>query len=98
MTEHYFRALCQDVSDAMEFNVTISQGLLRAIRQALAESTDQSTACLSVLASNEPCKPDADNLRRCTICGFIVDVQYEAAKPDAFSTAGRAKSQEGETE
>ncbi len=25
MIEHYFRSLCQDVSDAMEFNTTIRE-------------------------------------------------------------------------
>ena len=38
------------------------------------------TACLSALASNEPCKPD-DTLKRCTICGFVVDTKYQAEKP-----------------
>ena len=37
--------------------------------------------CLTSLASNEPCKPDAENLRRCTICGFVVDLTYIAEKP-----------------
>lgn len=37
-----------------------------------------SPACLSGLASNEPCKPEADNLKRCTICGFVVDTKYAA--------------------
>ena len=86
---HYFRSLCQDVSDAMEFNTTIPNGLLLKIRAALSASTDPATACLSVLASGEPCRPATDNLRRCTICGFVVDVKYEATKPEAFTTAGR---------
>jgi hypothetical protein len=50
------------------------------------------TACLGVLATDEPCKTDLANLRRCTICGFIVDVRFEAAKPDAFGVAGRVKT------
>jgi hypothetical protein len=36
--------------------------------------------CLSALASGNPCQPD-DTLKRCTICGFIVDTQYAAEKP-----------------
>ena len=35
------------------------------------------TVCLNAIASNEPCKPD-DTLRRCTICGFMVDIKYKA--------------------
>lgn len=38
------------------------------------------TVCLSALASNEPCRPD-ETLRRCAICGFIVDTKYAAEKP-----------------
>jgi hypothetical protein len=37
--------------------------------------------CLTSLAEGEPCKPDAENLRRCTICGFVVDLTYNAEKP-----------------
>ena len=91
MSEHYFRSLCQDVSDAMEFNTTISQGLLSRIREALEASTDPAIACLSVLAWSEPCKADSNNLRRCTICGFIVDARYEATKPESFNMVGRSR-------
>lgn len=36
--------------------------------------------------------PEGDNLKRCTICGFIVDTSYEAIKPTIdFTTRGRGK-------
>ena len=38
-------------------------------------------ACLTSLATSEPCRPHAADLRRCTICGFVVDVAYEATSP-----------------
>lgn len=41
---------------------------------------DVGPTCLSAMASNEPCKPD-DTLKRCTICGFVVDTKFEAEKP-----------------
>lgn len=36
--------------------------------------------CLNAISSNEPCKPD-DTLKRCTLCGFIVDTKYKAEFP-----------------
>ena len=38
------------------------------------------SSCLTGLAANEACRPD-DTLKRCTICGFVVDTQYAAEKP-----------------
>ena len=40
----------------------------------------QHIPCLSAIATNEPCQPD-DTLKRCTICGFIVDTKFAAEKP-----------------
>jgi hypothetical protein len=37
------------------------------------------TPCLSALASGEACQPD--ELRRCAICGFVVDLKFTADKP-----------------
>jgi hypothetical protein len=34
-------------------------------------------SCMGALATNEPCRPD-ETLRRCTICGFIVDTKFKA--------------------
>jgi hypothetical protein len=46
--------------------------------------------CLNQAASGEPCQPDADNLKRCTICGFIVDTSYAVERPTAeYTMAGR---------
>lgn len=36
--------------------------------------------CLSALASGNPCKLD-DTMKRCTICGFVIDTQYAVEKP-----------------
>jgi hypothetical protein len=44
------------------------------------------TACLSAVATNEPCLPDS-TLKRCTICGFIVDTQYAAELPPRNAAA-----------
>ena len=35
------------------------------------------TSCMGALATNKPCRPD-ETLRRCTICGFIVDTKFKA--------------------
>lgn len=37
--------------------------------------------CMASMATSEPCQPDAHDLRRCTICGFVVDLAYAAEKP-----------------
>lgn len=37
-------------------------------------------ACMAGIASNLPCRPD-DTLKRCTICGFVIDTHYAAEKP-----------------
>ncbi len=46
----------------------------------IAHPMNAAVACLSAMATNEPCKPD-DTLKRCIICGFVVDMKYEAEKP-----------------
>ena len=51
-----------------------------AAHPAPSTGNEGGTACLNAIASNEPCKPD-DTLKRCTICGFIVDTKYEAEFP-----------------
>ena len=35
------------------------------------------TSCIGALATNKPCRPD-ETLKRCTICGFIVDMKFKA--------------------
>lgn len=47
------------------------------------------TPCLSGLATAEPCMADEKDLRRCRLCGFIVDLRYAAEKPDALPVGSR---------
>lgn len=35
------------------------------------------TSCMGALATNKPCRPD-EALKRCTICGFVVDTKFKA--------------------
>ena len=56
---------------------------LTAAADMLEGGAEAGTACLSGMATGEPCKVDAANLRRCTICGFVIDTKYEAEKPTA---------------
>ncbi len=37
--------------------------------------------CLRSVATQKPCEPDTKNLRRCTICGFVVSLHYAAERP-----------------
>ena len=46
----------------------------------LHQREEPSGLCLAGLATNKACRPD-DMLKRCTICGFVVDTQYAAEKP-----------------
>lgn len=46
----------------------------------LHQREEPSGLCLAGLAANEACRPD-DTLKRCTICGYVVDTQYAAEKP-----------------
>ena len=41
---------------------------------------EPSGLCLAGLAANKACRPD-EALKRCTICGFVVDTQYTVEKP-----------------
>ena len=53
---------------------------IAALRSSQQPRQADETACLNAIASNEPCKPD-DTLRRCTLCGFIVDTKYKVEFP-----------------
>ena len=46
--------------------------------------------CLAGIASNKACRPD--DLKRCTICGFVVDTQYVAEKPTTYLRPTRDSS------
>jgi hypothetical protein len=40
--------------------------------------------------------PEGDHLKRCAICGFVVDTSYEATKPTIdFTMRGRGKKGDG---
>ena len=49
---------------------------------------EPSGLCLAGLAENKACRPD-DTLKRCTICGFVVDTQYAAETPTAHLRPGK---------
>lgn len=46
----------------------------------LHQREEPSGLCLAGLAANKACRPD-DTLKRCTICGFVVDTKYAAEAP-----------------
>lgn len=49
-------------------------------------------ACMPYIA------PWSDTLKRCAICGFVIDTKYEATKPTIqYGNAGRAKIADGVT-
>ena len=45
-----------------------------------ARAAGHQTPCLSALASGDACQPD-ETLKRCAICGFVVDAKFAAEKP-----------------
>lgn len=48
---------------------------------AIAPTVNLDPACMIVHLNREVCRPAADNLKRCTICGFVVDTKFAAEKP-----------------
>jgi hypothetical protein len=46
----------------------------------VSEREDHQTPCLSALASGAACQPD-ETLKRCAICGFVVDTKFTTEKP-----------------
>lgn len=48
---------------------------------------EPSGLCLAGLAANKACRPD-ETLKRCTICGFVVDTQYAAENPTTHLRPG----------
>jgi hypothetical protein len=59
--------------------ISMRDAMVAACAAALIDREGR-TPCLSALASGEACQPDA-RLKRCTICGFIVDPKFTADKP-----------------
>ena len=63
---------------------------LSAAADMLEGGAAAGAACLSGIATGDPCKADEANLKRCSICGFVVDTRYEAEKPTT-AWAGRGR-------
>ena len=59
--------------------ISMRDAMVAACAAALIDREGQ-TPCLSALASGAACQPD-EKLKRCTICGFIVDTKFAAEKP-----------------
>jgi len=59
----------------------IAEQMNRAFEAGVKSVARTDNPCLTGVSSNEPCKPDAANLRRCTICGLAVDLAYAAERP-----------------
>jgi hypothetical protein len=66
----HFEALVQFAGEVIRLRAMIAERELQR----------RQTPCLSAIASGEPCRPD-DTLKRCAICGFIVDTKYAVEKP-----------------
>lgn len=49
---------------------------------------EPSGLCLAGIAANKACRPD-DTLKRCTICGFVVDAKYAVEKPTTHLRPGK---------
>jgi len=71
--------------DAIDSATRNGKSELRELGRFIAErikARGLGPPCLAGMASGEPCQPDVpDTLRRCTICGFIVDAKYKAEFP-----------------
>ncbi len=49
---------------------------------------EPSGLCLAGIAANKACRPDG-TLKRCTICGFVVDAKYATEKPTTHLRPGK---------
>ena len=58
--------------------ISMRDAMVAACTAALMDRENHQTPCLSALASGEPCKPFStdDTLKRCAICGFVVDTKF----------------------
>ena len=74
------REALRKIADGQPHTDTWETSIARAALAAEPASGEADTACLNAIASNEPCQPD-DTLKRCTLCGFIVDTKYKAEFP-----------------
>ena len=60
--------------------ISMRDAMVAACAAALIDRDGHQTPCLSALASGDACQPD-ETLKRCAICGFVVDTKYAAEKP-----------------
>jgi hypothetical protein len=60
--------------------ISMRDAMVQACAAALIDREGHQTPCLSALASGEACQPD-ESLKRCAICGFVVDTKFAAAPP-----------------
>jgi hypothetical protein len=61
--------------------ISMRDAMVAACAAALIDREGRhQTSCLSALASGEACQPD-ESLKRCAICGFVVDTKFAADKP-----------------
>lgn len=44
--------------------------------------------CMMSIVEQVPCVPQASNLKRCLVCGFIIDTTYEAERPTVRNRIG----------
>jgi hypothetical protein len=66
-----------DFGQAVIRKISMRDAMVAVCAAALIDREE--TPCLSALASGEACQPDT--LKRCAICGFVVDGKYAAEKP-----------------
>ena len=74
--------LCSpDIGQAMMRKISMRDAIMAAYAAALIMiDREGQTPCLSALASDAACQPDR-TLKRCAICGFIIDTKFAADKP-----------------
>jgi hypothetical protein len=68
-----------EFGQALIRKISMRDAMVAACAAALIDREGQ-TPCLPALASNEACQPD-ESLKRCTICGFVIDTKFAAEKP-----------------
>ena len=64
--------------------ISMRDAMVAACAAALIDREGHQTSCLSALASGDACQPDGqpdETLKRCAICGFVVDTRHAAEKP-----------------
>ena len=70
-----------DFGQAVIRKISMRDAMVAACAAALIDRESHQTPCLSALASGDACQPDDETLKRCVICGFIVNMEFAADKP-----------------